>query len=100
MSLKGMQPDKVVGSHLAFKPSAARIWFARVTQDPAPSALRKFAIDGFSPDGRKKLTRAAATHGCPRPLAPQGNPVFGSWKTVRGPIGSLAAAAPAEAAML
>src|SRR5438445_8167293 len=64
MSLKGTQPLSVLGSHFVFRPSAARICCARRTHPPAPTAglLKKFASDGFRPEGRKKLTSAAETH--------------------------------------
>ena len=42
-------------------PLAASNAFARVTQPPAPWEIRKFAIDGFTPPGRKKLVSAAET---------------------------------------
>src|SRR6266567_2408344 len=64
MSLKGTQPLSALGSHCVFRPSAARICRARRTHPPAPTAglLKKFASDGFRPEGRKKLTSAAETH--------------------------------------
>src|SRR5207245_10548883 len=71
-----MHAASVVGSQLAFSPSAARIDCARVTQPPAPIALKKFASEGVSPEGRKKLTSAAETqvgftglHGLLQPTA-------------------------------
>src|SRR5581483_7793325 len=87
MSLNGMQFAKVAGSQLARRPSAARIWFANVTHSPAPCDVKKLASDGFNPDGRKKLVKAAATHGAPEALTPQGAPpaVAGSAPTPSGP---------------
>src|SRR2546421_7875656 len=102
-----MQPpsEPPVGSQAAFRPLAANTAFARGMHPPAPTAFRKLARDGFTPDGRKKLTSADDTQGnpCSGPgfkFTPQGP--SGPDPKVNGPIGfgGLLGTAPAASAML
>src|SRR5258708_38844907 len=77
MSPKGTQLVRpVAGLQLAFRPSAARTVFANPTQAAPPEARYASATDGFRPDGRKKLTKAAGTYGpkgpTPQPLTVKG----------------------------
>src|SRR5438067_2341364 len=103
MSLKGTQPLRVRGSRAALRPTACKICCAR-PRHGAASGLDKNAraSDGSNPEGRKKLTKAAETHGCPSRgpgfvFTPQGAPLE---PTSRGPFGLFAAAAPAATATL
>src|SRR5262249_4608738 len=79
----GTQPESVAGLQATLRPLAWRMPCAKVTQAPAPAPVKAFAIAGFSPEGRKKFVRAAATHGAPEmALTPQGK---GPEPTKRGP---------------
>src|SRR5258706_16457847 len=72
MSPKGTQLVRpVAGLQLEFKPSAAKTVFAKPTQAAPPEARYASATDGFKPDGRKKLTKAAGTYGTPEAVAPK-----------------------------
>src|SRR5271165_189000 len=96
MSLKGMQPVRPLarGLHAVLNPAACRMDSASSMQPCAGVPINAPASDGFSPEGRKKLARAAETQGWPPGLTPQG---AAPEPTARGPpeaaeVGSVRAA--------
>src|SRR5262250_2872375 len=75
MSLNGTQPVKagLVGSQAVLNPAPCRICCANPTHGAANGFCSNApAIAGFNPPGRKKLTRAADTQGCPPDPTPHG----------------------------
>src|ERR1700731_2691093 len=72
MSPKGTQFASVAGLQAVLSPSAPKICCANPTHGAPAVGSNAPAIAGFSPEGRKKFTRAAETHGAPLGLKPQG----------------------------